>query len=97
MKLILVACLLAVAAAVPRPQKDATLLSENSENQGDGNFAYSYSIDNGISVDAVGSPGDAGQSNIRGSYTVPLADGGFAVITYIANENGFQPESDILR
>ncbi|XP_027218499.1 cuticle protein AMP4 [Penaeus vannamei] len=97
MKLILVACLLAVAAAAPRPQQDAQLLSETSENQGDGNFAYSYSIDNGINVDAAGSPGTAGQSNIVGSYTVPLADGGFAVIRYIANEDGFQPESEILR
>lgn len=51
------------------PQKDAVLLSETNENAGDGNFAFSYSIDNGVNVEVVGTPGSAGQSNLRGSYS----------------------------
>ncbi|XP_047478449.1 uncharacterized protein LOC125031609 [Penaeus chinensis] len=62
----------------------------------DGTFSYAVEADNGINTAVEGVVGSAGQINQQGSYTYTLADGTLAVVTFEANENGFQPQSNIL-
>ncbi|XP_047478768.1 cuticle protein AMP1A-like [Penaeus chinensis] len=81
----------------PRPQEDpVAILRDDRQDDGDGNFKYEFESVDGTFVSAVGTPGAAGQSNIQGSYRFTLPDGTIAEVTYIANENGFQPQSDLL-
>lgn len=44
------------------------ILSDNRQDYGDGNFNYDFETENGIGVNAVGTPGSQGQSNIQGFY-----------------------------
>ncbi|XP_064083989.1 cuticle protein AMP4-like [Macrobrachium nipponense] len=99
MKAVFVLCLAALASAAPNPQGDGpvvAILRDERVDNGDGNFNYAFEADNGISMQVSGTPGSEGQVNMEGVYLLPLADGGFAEIRFIANENGFQPSGDIL-
>lgn len=44
------------------------IITDNKLDYGDGNFNYDFETENGIVVNAVGTPGSRGQSNIQGSY-----------------------------
>ncbi|KAG7176961.1 Cuticle protein [Homarus americanus] len=69
MKLILLACLVALAAAAPRPDEDeAKILVDERQATADGNFNYRYETENGISEDRLGTPGSEGQSNMQGTF-----------------------------
>ncbi|XP_050720608.1 cuticle protein AM1159-like [Eriocheir sinensis] len=99
MKFVLLACLAAVAAAAP--QFDASLpvvlvLRDDRQDNGDGNFNFAFEADNGIYEERSGSIGSLGQSNMQGSYRFPLPDGTFAEVRFVADENGFRPESPLL-
>ncbi|XP_050720551.1 cuticle protein AM1199-like [Eriocheir sinensis] len=109
MKLLVVLSLAAVALAspqfgsgrrfpVPQPRSDhkhIAILSDNRYDNGDGNFGYDFETEHGIDVEAKGTPGSKGQSNIGGSYKFILPDGTQAVVTYIADENGYRAESPL--
>ncbi|ROT62344.1 Cuticle protein AMP4 [Penaeus vannamei] len=89
----------AVAVALTAPQNPeylAETLSDERQDNGDGNFRYSFQTSNDISASQVGTPGILGQSNVQGSFRFPLTTGGFAEVSYIADENGYQPTSDLL-
>ncbi|XP_045621228.1 cuticle protein AMP1A [Procambarus clarkii] len=94
MKLTLLICLVAVAAAAP--DKDATTVLDERSDSGDGNFRYNFQTSNGISAQKTGTPGSEGQSNYEGSFRFTLEDGTVAEVRYIADENGYRPESDLL-
>ncbi|KAK4304214.1 hypothetical protein Pmani_023848 [Petrolisthes manimaculis] len=99
MKFVLLACLAAVAVAAPQPQDGrpvVLVLRDDRVDNGDGNFNYAFEADNGIAVEASGTPGVAGQSNIQGVYRYILDDGSVAEVRYVADENGFRPESPLL-
>ncbi|XP_047478547.1 cuticle protein AMP1A-like [Penaeus chinensis] len=97
MTLIVLACLGPAALAAPRPQEDpVAILRDDCQDDGEGNFKYEFESADGTFVSAIGTPGAKGQSNIQGSYRFTLPDGTIAEVTYIANENGFQPQSDLL-
>ncbi|XP_042892982.1 cuticle protein AMP1A-like [Penaeus japonicus] len=96
MKLIVLACLAAVALARPQKDSDAETVLDEREDRGDGNFRYAFQTSNGISSSNVGTPGSEGQSNMQGSFSFPLPEGGFAEFNFIADENGYQPSSDLL-
>merc|ERR1711915_245829 len=59
-------------------------------------FSHEFEAENGIIQAKAGSEGSAGQSNMAGSFSVPLDDGSLGTITYVADENGYQPVSDLL-
>ncbi|KAK8745506.1 hypothetical protein OTU49_000225, partial [Cherax quadricarinatus] len=96
MKLFLLALLVAVVAAAPRPDKDAVTLVDERHDNGDGNFNFKFETSNGINEERVGTPGSEGQSNMQGSIRFTFPDGTPAYIVYVADENGYRPESDLL-
>ncbi|XP_027208977.2 cuticle protein AMP1A [Penaeus vannamei] len=96
MKIIVLACLAAVAVAAKLEDRVVTLLRDDRVANEDGTFSYAVQADNGINTAVEGVVGSAGQINQQGSYTYTLADGTQAVVTFVANENGFQPSSSIL-
>lgn len=50
------------------PEDTVAILRDDRQDNGDGNFNYAFEADNGISVSVVGTPGEAGQSNMEGSF-----------------------------
>ncbi|XP_047478802.1 cuticle protein AMP4-like [Penaeus chinensis] len=103
MQLILLVCLAGLVAASPMPQSqnrhpeyDAEILVDEREDRGDGNFRYRFETSNGIRTEKVGTPGSQGQSNMQGAFSFPFPEGGVAEFTYVADENGYQPSSDLL-
>ncbi|XP_069167585.1 cuticle protein AM1159-like [Procambarus clarkii] len=98
MQIVILACLAAMAAAAPQPQDSppVAILRDDRQDSGEGNFNYAFEAENGISVEASGSPGSEGQSNIQGVYRFPLDDGTVAEVRYVADDNGFRPESPLL-
>ncbi|XP_047478447.1 cuticle protein AMP1A-like [Penaeus chinensis] len=94
---IALACLAAVAVATPQfEDRVVALLRDDRVANEDGTFSYAVEADNGINTAVEGVVGSAGQINQAGSYTLTLEDGTQAVVTFVANENGFQPQSNIL-
>lgn len=68
---ILVACLVFVAVAAPTPEQlrpVVQLLRDERQHDDNGNFRYLIETDNGIFMEATGSQGPLGQTNIQGSY-----------------------------
>lgn len=72
----LLVCLVAVAAAAPqfhgryRPYdgRHIAILSQSQEGPDGARFRYQFQTENGINVQARGTPGSKGQSNIDGSF-----------------------------
>ncbi|XP_068222254.1 cuticle protein AM1199-like [Palaemon carinicauda] len=96
LKQIILACLVAASLAAPKHQDNIAILRDDRDDQGDGNFNYAFELSDGTAVEASGFPGAEGAVNIRGAYRFNLPDGAVVQITYVADENGFQPEGDII-
>ncbi|KOX67393.1 Larval cuticle protein LCP-17 [Melipona quadrifasciata] len=62
----------------------------------DGSYSYSYETANGIQAQEVGYINYAGTKTesreAQGSYTYTAPNGEIVQVTYVANENGFQPQ-----
>ncbi|XP_057665998.1 larval cuticle protein LCP-17-like [Diorhabda carinulata] len=82
------------------PEGNARIISGASEVNLDGTYQWSFQSDNGISAQEVGQiknansqdPAEEAQGNFQ--YTAP--DGSPIQLSYVANENGFQPRGDHL-
>ncbi|XP_042241696.1 cuticle protein AM1239-like [Homarus americanus] len=90
MKLVLLTCLVALAAAAPHPDRDAVIVADERQDDGDGNFYYRYETSNAIEEERQGTPGVEGQSNMQGSYSFTHPDGTVTVVNFIADENGYR-------
>lgn len=92
---IIIAALIAVAVA----DKDATVLRSDSAVEVDG-YNYAYETSNKIVATETGKLKNVGTENeaidITGEYSFITPEGQTVKVTYIANENGFQPSSDVL-
>ncbi|KAK0174861.1 hypothetical protein PV327_010582 [Microctonus hyperodae] len=71
------------------------ILRQTQNQDIDGSYAYSYDTENGISVAEQGVPkgvvGVGGQAEVvRGQYSYTSPDGTPILVTYTADENGFQ-------
>ncbi|XP_071551782.1 cuticle protein AM1199-like [Panulirus ornatus] len=103
MHTVILACLAAVAVAAPQQYhnydgpdyRHIAILRDEREDRGDGNFRYEFETEHGIHVNAVGTPGSKGQSNIQGFYRFPVA-GSRAEVTYVADELGYRPQSPLI-
>ncbi|XP_030384981.1 larval cuticle protein 65Ag1-like [Scaptodrosophila lebanonensis] len=97
MKFIIVfAALFAVVLAAPaNPDADSQVLRSDSD-VGPENYKYAYETSNGINAQEEGQLNNAGSENeaiaVRGSFTWVDPEGQSHTITYIADENGFQPQ-----
>ncbi|XP_064084346.1 uncharacterized protein LOC135200041 [Macrobrachium nipponense] len=87
---------------VPRHQADEirqrpiAILRDDREDLGNGEFAFSFETENGISESRRGFRGSEGQTNMEGFFSFPLPDGTFAEVRYVADENGFRAESPLI-
>ncbi|XP_071551769.1 cuticle protein AM1159-like [Panulirus ornatus] len=99
MKFVVLALLATTVTAAPQIQDGlpiVKILSESRQDDGAGNFNYAFQADNGIAVEASGSPGSQGQSVMQGSFSFPVPDGSVAEFHYFADEFGYQPQSSLL-
>ncbi|XP_069176111.1 cuticle protein AMP4-like isoform X1 [Procambarus clarkii] len=96
---ILMVALTAVAVADKLPETVpvvAILRSQQVNPDELGAHSSDFEADNGIKVQLSGSEGAAGGSNMAGSWSYPQEDGSIASVKFVADENGYQPQSDLL-
>merc|ERR1711955_25213 len=98
MKAVIFACLLALGSCRPQNFDEEPIAILRQDNSGvvGAVFQHEFEAENGIIQAKAGAEGSAGQSNLQGSYSVPLEDGSLGTVTYVADENGYQPQSDLL-
>ncbi|KAH8301633.1 hypothetical protein KR059_007063, partial [Drosophila kikkawai] len=101
--LLVAALLLSLAQAQPRPQAQGEpipIIRQEQEVNFDGSYKYSYETGNGINVAEEGYLKNAGTDNAgqvaQGSFSYTSPEGIPIQITYLADENGFQPQGDHL-
>lgn len=70
----------------------APILKSSSDISPDGQYHYEYETGNGI---AAKESGQAAHS-VQGSYSYTAPDGTPVQMTYVADENGFQPQGSHL-
>ncbi|XP_071521448.1 cuticle protein AMP4-like [Panulirus ornatus] len=93
--LVLVGAALADETPLDGPRV-AIVHSEQHHPDETGAHSFDFAAENGIKVHISGSQGEDGGANSIGSWSYPLAHGGVAELKFVADENGFQPESDLL-
>ncbi|XP_034188707.2 cuticular protein 18 [Osmia lignaria lignaria] len=99
-QLAIVLAFVALAAGAPLTQTYTTpipILRQTAVGPNpDGSYSYSYETGNGIQAQEVGYLNYAGtQAEAReaqGSYSYTAPNGEIVQVTYVANENGFQPQ-----
>ncbi|CAL4085903.1 unnamed protein product, partial [Meganyctiphanes norvegica] len=102
MKLLVLAALAAVTAAAPQGYAPRSLGSDESfehistlrdvrHHEVDGTNSLDFETENGIEIAQSGD-----SEGIQGSYSFTHPDGTETHLTYVANENGFQPQSSAL-
>ncbi|XP_069947360.1 cuticle protein AM1159-like [Cherax quadricarinatus] len=109
MKFVVFATLAVVATAAPQYASPAapSRYSESSEeipilkderiHEEDGRYNYEVETGNGIRLSQSGSPdGPEGAVVKSGQYSYTAPDGTSVVVKFVADENGYQPESDLL-
>ncbi|XP_067631797.1 endocuticle structural glycoprotein ABD-4 [Eurosta solidaginis] len=98
----LFALLLNATLARPQgPTKDPIpIIRQEQEVNFDGSYQYSYETGNGIQADEAGYLKNAGSEaegqSAQGSFSYTSPEGVPIRITYLADENGFQPQGDHL-
>ncbi|EDV51105.1 larval cuticle protein 65Ag1 [Drosophila erecta] len=92
--LIVFVALFAVALAASQGPEAVILRSES--DVGPESFNYAWETSDGQSANAEGHLNNIGTENeaiaVRGSYSFVADDGQTYTVTYIADENGFQPQ-----
>ncbi|XP_068206667.1 cuticle protein AMP1A-like [Palaemon carinicauda] len=111
MKLVILVTFVAAAFAVPQssryeapaasPRADSgervAILRDDRIMEEDGRFNVEFEAENGIHFAKSGSPDAANGAVIQaGQYSYTAPDGTPVLVKFVANENGFQPESDLL-
>ncbi|XP_063587530.1 cuticle protein AMP1A-like [Penaeus indicus] len=100
MKFVILACVAAVAFAAPQydsSEEFVPILKDDRVHEEDGTFNFDFEAANGIRVSQAGSPdGDEDAVIKAGEYSYTAPDGTPVVVKYVADENGFQPQSDLL-
>ncbi|XP_042891709.1 cuticle protein AMP1A-like [Penaeus japonicus] len=108
MKLIVIACLAAVAVAAPQYSYGAPaasseevefvpILKDDRVHEEDGTYNFDFEAANGIRFAQAGSPdGDEDAVIKAGEYSYTAPDGTEIHLRFVADENGFQPQGDHL-
>ncbi|KAK9721341.1 Insect cuticle protein [Popillia japonica] len=91
------------AAGLAAPQQPNTepvpILRQEQEVNHDGSYKWSYETGNGIAAEEQGFLKNAGQPDdeiqvAQGQFHYTDPDGQLIQLSYIADENGFQPQGD---
>ncbi|XP_042870908.1 cuticle protein AMP4-like [Penaeus japonicus] len=99
MKTAIILALVSVAMAAKLPTEDLPVaILRSSQVNPDENGAHSsdFEAENGIVFQMSGAEGDEGGANMVGYFAYPQEDGSLAEVKFVANENGYQPESSLL-
>ncbi|XP_037805133.1 cuticle protein AMP4-like isoform X2 [Penaeus monodon] len=100
MKIAILLALAAVALAekLPGAAPPVIAILRSSQVNPDELGAHSsdFEAENGIVFQFSGSEGVNGGANMVGSFSYPQEDGSLAEVKFVANENGYQPESSLL-
>ncbi|XP_037780464.1 cuticle protein AMP1A-like [Penaeus monodon] len=103
MKLLIVLCVVAAAVAAPSygndnsSEREAEILRDDRVHGDDGRYNVDVETENGITLSQSGSPeGNNGAISKAGQYTYTAPDGTVVSVKFVANANGYQPESDHL-
>ncbi|XP_042893827.1 cuticle protein AMP1A-like [Penaeus japonicus] len=73
------------------------ILRDDRVHEDDGRYNLDVETANGISLSQSGSPdGPDGAIVKAGQYSYTAPDGTLVSVKFVANENGFQPQSDLL-
>ncbi|CAH2075266.1 unnamed protein product, partial [Iphiclides podalirius] len=102
MKVIVALCLLGLAFAAPPPasytsdSKNAQILRYENDNTGFGSYKFEFEQTDGTKHEQQGEVVNEGREDehltIKGRFTFVAPDGVVYTITYVADENGYQPE-----
>jgi len=102
-KYVLIVALFGAAIARPqdKAQDEVTIIKSENENNGDGTFRWVSELSDGTKSEQSGyiKPGDDPENAIQvmqGSYSYYSPEGELISLTYISDENGFQPQGDHL-
>lgn len=86
----------AVTLAAPQGSTEPIpILRQDSQVNGDGSYQYSFETGNGISADQKGDLKKVGEQEaleVHGQFQYPGEDGNNIQLTYVADENGYQPQ-----
>ncbi|NP_001166722.1 endocuticle structural protein SgAbd-6-like [Bombyx mandarina] len=95
MKLLLALCLVGIVAA-SRPPGEAQLTSYENVHNGRGNYRFGYSQSDGTVFEQEGTLKNEGQEEeslaVRGKFSWVGPDGVTYTVTFVADEDGYQPE-----
>ncbi|GJQ70335.1 hypothetical protein Trydic_g22770 [Trypoxylus dichotomus] len=101
--IICVALLIAAVYAAPQygqysnPESSATVLRNELNILGSGSYNYAYETSNGIAGQEQGHINNEGRPDealsVRGQYSYQGTDGKTYNVFYIADDNGYQPQS----
>ncbi|XP_069984856.1 cuticle protein AMP1A [Penaeus vannamei] len=102
MKFVILSLILAVAAAAPQygrqdsSEKEAPILRDERIQEDDGRYNFDVQTGNGITLSQSGSPVAEGAIASAGEFSYTAPDGTPVSLKFVADENGFQPQSDLL-
>ncbi|KAK7085908.1 hypothetical protein SK128_013021 [Halocaridina rubra] len=108
MKFVILSAVAVVALAAPQydyepprsysgeSSEEIAILRDSREQDDYGRYSVNVETANGIVLTDSGAPGANGAINSQGSFSYTAPDGTPVRVTYVANENGFQPQSNLL-
>ncbi|XP_033158462.1 larval cuticle protein 4-like [Drosophila mauritiana] len=87
---VVLAC--AYGAATYNPDADAYITKFDSYIQPEGDYNYQYETSNGIAAAETGNL----RNDATGEFSWSSPEGQLVKISYVAGENGYQPQGDLL-
>ncbi|XP_043243540.1 cuticle protein AMP4-like [Amphibalanus amphitrite] len=102
MKLLVLLCLAGLAAARPQAdERSAQTVSMDNELREDQSYDFAFETSNGIireesGISYPGAEPETGNYVQSGSFEIPHPDGTVTYLSFLSDENGYQPESDAL-
>nr|XP_053649628.1 cuticle protein AMP4-like [Cherax quadricarinatus] len=94
---LVILAVVAVAVADKLPVLPVAILRSQQINpDAAGAHSSNFEAENGIHFEVSGKEGVDGGSNMAGSLSYPQEDGSVASVQFVADENGYQPQSDLL-
>ncbi|XP_043260936.1 larval cuticle protein LCP-17-like [Colletes gigas] len=98
---ILFALMATMSAAPVDPTTPVAILAYTAEGPNpDGSYVFSYETGNGIKAEERGQLKQLNETTsviaVQGSYSYSLEDGSPVALSYVADENGFQPKGEHL-